>query len=743
MNCSNRPRPPGAILMAAASLVWGAAAQGETPDTADDFRSARSEPSGAEHRPIPEIVVTARPTQLAPPFEATRSSSLRTREDIERLQPNDLFRVIADVPGVSVNGGPLLSGKKFNIRGFGDTEDVSVELDSVPRDFEKYRFGSGVFLEPELLRSVEVWRMPSVRSTPGSIGGAVRAWSNEARDFLQDGAKLGGQVRTGYGDNNQEWHYSGVLAYQPRPSLGLLLSGSVRDSDDVELGNGDRLQNSATDTQTVLTKLSVKPAEDLNFALAYVGWEDSSQQPFDATAGQPGLFGNVQRDVEDDTFSINGRLKGVPGWLDLGFSAGYTNTKVEDEHLPGESLFANDVTGIVNDTYDYDSHAFRLENRLVPTWPLGSLTLWLGADGLWSERDVTRVTQNPSINESLYPDGFNPAQPPGEKSFLGGYLLSEWWIGPVGVRGGVRSTDYEVQALDGAADQLESLGESSKIEFSKTTPEGGIEFQAPYGLTLFYNYVEAFRPPLIDEYFTGGAFSRCLPLFLGGLAPESRACGELYEPEEAETREWGFSLANSADAPRTYRVKVTWFRSDVENTLESITTLDGQVQQPGTEERDGYEIEGDFDAGVVFGRVGYSRTRGNSEGFRSEFTPQGELVSTYYYAQPLYDVPADRLTARIGLRLLDERLELGYQLTDLSARDLVEGGDFPDYRIGKQAGYTLHDVYAAWAPLDALQLRFVGENLASESYQLNNGFGGGAGTEGPGRNLQLVLTLYF
>jgi len=682
--------------------------------------------------PIPEIVVTAPPSALAAPFEFTQSISLRTREDLDRLQPRDLFAVVADVPGVAVAGGPRLGGKSFNIRGFGNTEDVSVELDSVPRDFEKYRFGSGVFLEPELLTSVEVWRQPAVRATPGSIGGSVRAWSRKPRDFLTEGSAVGGQFRSAYSGNNNEQQYSGIVAFQPLDRIGVLVSGGLREGDDFELPDGTRLESSATSNRTALVKVNVEATDWLEFALAYVGFEDASQQPFDATAGQPGLFGTVQRDVDDDTWTINGRIQGGPSWINLGFSAGVSSTRVIDESQPGESLFANSTTGVVLDTYDFSSLAFRLENQFSVPVPLGELSVFAGLDGLDSRREVSRVTGNTAINAALYPGGFNAAQPPGEKRFFGAYGLAEWRGGPLTLRAGLRNTQYDITAIDGTAAQLSRFNEPSGIAFDQTTPEFGVVFDLPLNLSVFYNYVEAFRPPLIDEYFTAGAFSRCIPFFLGDLAPASGVCGALYVPEQATAQEWGLSFATPVDSAVDVALKLTWFNSTVDQTLESIAAVGGQITQNGREERDGFEAESDFSWGPFFGRITYSRVRGEQSGV----DPDGPLVT------PLV-LPADRIVARAGLRLFNDNLEAGYQVTNQASRDVIVGGGPGNFVIGTQDAYDLHEAYVAWQPLELLQLRVIGENLTNEEYALNNGFGGGIGTLAPGRNLRAVVTLYF
>jgi len=114
-------------------------------------KAATSEPN---EQTLPEVSVSARHVEDER-IDTTRAITTITSEDLERLQPATLFDAIKDVPSVAINGGPRPSGMSFNIRGYADNEDVAVKVDGIPKGFEKYRMG-GTFLEPELLKSVEV-----------------------------------------------------------------------------------------------------------------------------------------------------------------------------------------------------------------------------------------------------------------------------------------------------------------------------------------------------------------------------------------------------------------------------------------------------------------------------------------------------------------------------------------------------------------------------------------------------------
>lgn len=659
------------------------------------------------------------------PFDRIQSVTTRDGEDLQRAQPSSIFEALRDVPGVSVNGGPRSSGMKFNIRGYSDSEDVQIRLDGVSKGFEKYRFG-GTFIDPELLKSIQVQRGPSILLGSGALGGTVSATTKDAADFLAPGVRFGARAKASYATNNDEKLLS--LSAYGRPTVGsdALVAYLRRYSNDITLPDGKPFQNSQVDTTSWLAKGSLFLRDDLLATASGVLFRDTGLQPFDATGGQPGIFGNVVRTVDDRT--VSGILRYQPGtpWIDLLGTVGYAKTQVHDLSKPGQSLFANVITGDVNDDYDYDIYTVDAANVARLPWVLDGLTITTGAQYVHNERDVTRVTQNPGINALLYPGGFNPAQPPGIRASLGLYLQPALKWGRLTLAPGVRWDHYEVKATGGTERILASFREASRLAYSRYTPALNAAFDlVPKRLTAFYNFTEAFRPPLIDETFTQGAFSRCNRALLGPTAPRSGICGSLYRPETARNNEVGLS-GEARFAGGFAAAKVVYFTSFVRSTLESIQTVSpGVVGQPGTEDRRGLELEAVADAGFAFARAGYAWIRGTVFDGRARFD--------------LYDVPGPTFSMTVGVRPLPV-LEFGLTYLDVGPRDVVTGV-LPGNRlqIGRQPGYTLVGAFARFAASPNLEFRIAADNLNNVEYFLNDGFGGGIGSPAPGRNVRFVV----
>ncbi len=236
------PRPTRLVLACMAALpLWSA----QTASAQDDAAS----------RTLPQVQVTGE-TDAPEALPPTQSTTVIDATTIERKQAATIFDVVKDAPGVSVDGGPRATGMKFNIRGFRGNEDVLFKIDGGIKGFEKYRFGSGVFIEPELIKSVTIERGPSLLTGSGAIGGAVIATTKSAADLLAPGQRIGAMLKLGY-DSNNHGRMGMVTVYgRPTETSDLLVSTVKRESSDFRLANGQRFPATAEDLGSSLIKFS-------------------------------------------------------------------------------------------------------------------------------------------------------------------------------------------------------------------------------------------------------------------------------------------------------------------------------------------------------------------------------------------------------------------------------------------------------------------------------------------------------
>ena len=541
----------------------------------------------------------------------------------------------------------------------------------------------------------------------------------------------------------------------------MLVSLLRRNGNDYTLPNGSAYPYSETNTDNALLKGSTFLRDDLRISASFIAYDTSGLQPYDATGGASGIGGNVVRAVNDRTFSTT--LNYEPGgrWVNLRATAGYGKTYLHDQLIPGLSTLTTPYppgAGIMNDYYDYNIWNVDIANNSA-IGQLGGgvkLNVLTGLQFESNARDVTRLTQNPAYNAPnsiFYPNGFNASQPPGTKVNYAAYVQTRFEIGRLGLVPGLRWDRYNVEAGGATVDQLDLYDQPSTVSYTKVSPSFGASFQLlPNRLLAFYNYGQAFRPPLIDEVFSqfkvanNAIFSRCNPLVLGSLAPASGICGDLYKPEESTSQEIGLSFTQPGfvNPNGILSAKITYFWNHTDQLLESLTVVSpGVVGQPGWEKRHGVEVEGSMDTGAVFARANYSRMEGTSytcPGIWCLPPPFAQNGLLGYY--PLLDIPGETMGLTLGARFFGQKLEVSGGVQRVGSRTVVQGlTPLNQFILGTQAAYTLYGASVRYSVNRHLELRITGENLTNETYFLN--IGPSQGAQAPGRNVWFTVTATY
>ncbi len=758
---------------------------------------AQTAPAPAAAASAPEsITITGR--RMTEELPADKPHTVIGSESIERRQAENIFDVLKGVPGLGVEGGPRTTGMKFSLRGFTDNEDVVFKIDGAVKGFEKYRFGSGVLLEPELVNALSVERGPAVTSGSGALGGTISATTKSAIDLLLPGRSVGAMVKLGFNDNNDE--RLRLLAVYGRPGDFDLLAAVVRrDSGDLQLSDGSRLPISATHSESRLFKVKWFPVDGLDFELGHISYASGPErQPYDATAGAPSvLFGIVRRTLDDQTTTLRMNWEGLGGWRVRGLYSREL-THLHDLHLARDENGAREGRICVNILpatsafavaqcddrwrYDIDNAEVFAENR----WKLGAVTaeLTVGAQGQDNRRNTSRISSNESLNDNLYPGGFNPDQPPGDK--VSSALIAEarlswndWRLVP-----GVRRDRYTVSSRGQSRLNMEAAGQDPDIGFSKTQPSLALSWQPNRGdWTFTARYNEGFRPPLTDEYFAEGGQAasrptgRCRPT--GGdptapgsgvepdtwivtaltiqplydpagigqrydpardLASSTGICGDRYRPQESASREITAAWAGQSAASRmAWSARLTVYRIHTRHLLSSLRWVDGRAAQPGTEDRRGLEFESEISTRTLFASLSHGRVR--REG-RSE----GSAAST-----DSFQVPPDATVLTLGTRLFGDRVSAGWRLRHTGDRPAMGSTDTPPQCRRELAadnstthlGVTLHELFGQWKINRNFSLRASVDNLENRDYCLVSSFSGAIGFRAPGRAAKVAVTAQF
>ncbi|MNP62671.1 TonB-dependent heme receptor A precursor [compost metagenome] len=111
-----------------------------------------------------------------------------------------------------MGGSAKPGGQTINIWGLGDAEDVPMSVDGATKSgFERYQQGT-IFIEPELIKNIEVEKGPhSVFTGNGGFGGSVNMTTKDAPDLLQEGRNSGAMLKYGYASNDHQQVYSSAL----------------------------------------------------------------------------------------------------------------------------------------------------------------------------------------------------------------------------------------------------------------------------------------------------------------------------------------------------------------------------------------------------------------------------------------------------------------------------------------------------------------------------------------------------
>ena len=647
---------------------------------------------------LPGIEVTAGKSAREA-FQLAESVSVVERESIEREQPALLSDLLEGLPNVSIGGGPRAVGQQVIIRGVGD-ERVLFLLDGARQNFSRAHNGR-VFLDPELLKRVEVLRGPaSALWGSGAIGGVVALATKDAADLLQPGESAGARVKLGYQGVNEQW-LTGATGYALRgDTVDLLVDVNSRDADDIELGGGSRLDNSAYEATGGLFKLTWVPGSEHELAATAQLYDEEGGVPSNPqTLGTPGDL------VDRETRQVN-------------LSARYGYQPDDIAWLrPSVLVFRN-----LNDIDERRRVDGRQDETELTTWGFDLRNRFSWSGGQTAHDLHVGVDYFEDTAEALRNGAPRPSFPDAEQRVLGVYLQDEIRIGErLTLVPGLRWDRYESESDSGVAPSQQESELSRKLSLS---------WEPIDGLTLHAAYNEAFRAPGVSELFVSGTHFSCGP-----------GCANLFvpnpdlRPEKAHNKEIGLRLERGglfAPGDRT-RASLAVFRNDVEDFIDQLVNFTF-VPVPGNPgpggvslfdnvddaRLEGFEAELKYEAPGGFLNAGYGRTRGENR----------------VTGAPLSAIPAAEFTLGGGVRLASNQVVLGWKSRFVEAQDRVPAG-------GTTTGsYDLHDIYLTWRPQrfgrDRVRLDFGVDNLLDTNYRPHLSV-----LDGPGRNVKATVTVRF
>lgn len=674
-------RPIAAILLTLAA----------TTDTLAQGAVAAGGP--AQAIALEEVVVSAN-RNLTATGEAVDIARI-SRLQIEAQQPQSVAQALKYVPNVTVEGGPRASNQTPNIRGL-STGRILQTIDGARQNFNSGH-RSSYQLDPELLKQIEVKKGPaSSLWGSGAIGGVVALSTKSAQDFLSDEKGLGGYLKQEYASNDNRNRTSAAIFGRTDDSsaqgFDYLLNGIVSDSDDLELGNGESLENSASQYSAWLAKAGWNLTENqrLELSLRHSDRDQLTPSNPGAVAGPSAPL--IQRDSRDQNITANYWLQAFAG-----------------KHTSRLTLYRNrtgfDELRIARQERD---------NTKVDTRGLALVNTSAGFGGQWVYGLDAYRDQITTLR-----DGDNrPANLDGEVSALGVFAQLELALGQkLSLTPGLRYDHFRSENRQRSDFRQRDHAVSPSLQAS---------YQFNDWLNLNASYGVAFRAPSAEELYTEGTHF-CSPGLCNTFIPNPD-----LKAEEAINTEVGANV-RFADLWRQndqLSVDLAVFHNRVDNFIEQLVInphpvfgfpLNTSYRNVDKAQIEGFELAGRYLLENLELGLSYGQSRGTNLSDNTN----------------LNNIPADKWVLSVGHYFLQKDLKLGLKATHVSTQDQTTT-QYPD----PFAGYTLADVYATWeaarGSLGALKLGLSLNNLTDEHYRIAF-----QELSMPGRNIQFSVHYSF
>ena len=637
---------------------------------------------------VDPIVVNAGQDKVA--SAVPQSVTVINQEKLDETQAANVGEILDTVPGVSGVGSSSPLGQSFNIRGVGaglDAAESSILtlVDGEELYFESYRQGS-IFLEPELLKRVEVLRGPgnSTLYGSGALGGVILFETKDATDFLEDGDTFAVRQKLTFESNEDKIQSSTILAFAPNNQFDALLAFTYSDVGVSEDGDGTTLIRTNADMYNFLGKANyTQGANTFSFSYQHL-YSDGKNQDFNQIDGccQSPFFswglGNIVNESQVAKLEYNFAPEDNSFW-DLTTSLSYTNSSrdVQQGTDPANPVFAS-LLG----ERSYELWKLKVENTADLSTDAFEHYLTVGVAA--SYRDRSSVPVSASHAEAI------------TKTYEF-YAQSELTFNDrLTINAGLRIDRQTIEP------KATVVGAAGAISDTAIEPQISALYRVNDNWNVFGSVARVNRLPTDDEIFDnfrGGGFNLNL------------------QPEEGMNYEIGVSFSGEGvfTSNDQLEVKATAFYNDIDNKIIR-NAVTAQFQNIDFAKIKGLEVEGRYATGKFSASAGLTLIDGEG--------PGGAKLNTI---------------ANNSLKL-----GLGYQITpDLKVGlNSVFAADRTQAR-GMFEGYNVHNIYATYRPSEGVfkgvEVRFGVDNLFDKKYQPATYFS----TPAKGRNVKLSLAKTF
>lgn len=686
------------------------------------------------------VIATRDPSRFAYTPEKQSKDSLLSR------QATSVAAALEDIPNVDVRGGSRSIAQKPNIRGLSDNRVVQV-IDGVRQNFDLAHRGS-YFLPMSLIQEIEVIKGPSSSLWgSGALGGVVAMRTPNALDLLKNNDKFGVKIRQGYQTaNNLSERDASVFAANDK--FDVLISGFYNNADNLRIGKGNKLNNTAYKQFGGLAKFGWQindanrvelshretrfkqtapgnneaenelPIEQIIEKLKEFHRKNpraSEQQMKDFYSKENARFGSVSylsdQQIPDQSTVFNYYLTPDNPYLNTHIAL-YNNKTIEKEQRK--------VSGVKDQT-KLTTRGINLRNSSE----LSHISFVYGVDYMRDKISTERGTND--SDAKFRPEPYNA-----NSNTTGVYLIAHMLL------------FWEKLLLSPSVryDHYDTSSKTVKYKDKHLSPATKLTWKVTNWLDFSAKYNEAFRAPSMQERFVSGAhFGTNI---LGRDTINKFVANPNLRPETAKNKEITAnlhfdSLFKQGDK---FKIEATYFRNDVKDLInlkrfnnpngnrmsQSLPTNSqnqnitySQYQNIANARLSGIELQAQYQTERLTLFTNYGSTKGRDK-------DSGKALS---------NIAASKIGVGADYALVKDKFTVGATITHYAAQHRVPKDHDVTY-----PSYILTDLRATYAPLKGewknLRLDFALENLFDRKYQPAFSL-----MEGTGRNAKISAVYSF
>lgn len=633
-------------------------------------------------------------------FDSPAAVTTVTRKQLDDLQASTLQDGLSTIPGLSFGGSPQPLGQIPMIRGFSGS-DILITVDGARHDNDPIiNYTSPLFIDPDMLKQVDVVRGPSATYGSGSLGGVMALQTIDASDILAPDATTGGRVKVGYRTANSQGS-TNVTGAERSGGFDMLESLTYRNTRADNLpgepyttaGYGGQDYNGllkANFAVNDLNKLTVSYQRYQNKDIGcvnYMGAADpTSCGMLTSSQGGPAISQWQNTDTQSEataTWSFHDQDKRLFDGFVRVYSTDYSQSQIP---IPLNTTNYPSFT-----TYDLTTQGLEIKN--TSSFTTGSLP--------------NRATYGFEYHTDSFNQYYSPGNFPalGDVTAYGAYLQDEIHF----------SSDWTLTAAEREDSYMHGvLPADPGVAGAAPVPSGGgrklspsvtLQWQALPVVGLFAGYAESYRQPSAIEVGLGQPLSSVN----AGNDPFGFAVVQNPNLQPAVNHEISegmkFNFDDLLQTSDTLRAKLSFFNDSIDNFINSLATLVTcpvatclQATNIPNVKKSGYEFESEYAWKRVSANLNYTHSR-----IDSMQLPSGFLASN---VSPLS--PPDKGTLYTRYRLPDD-MSMYYLGQFVSAQNY-------DPVVGRQvAGYQLHGVGLTWDHKD-YRMDLNVSNLFNTSY---------------------------